>query len=82
MQDSHPSTRKNFLLWGTALLSALAAMRIIKCSMKKKSQSEKPVTVKMLGQDGKLVEIDVSALSCGKRKKVSDKELQNWVARK
>jgi len=81
-QDNNPSTRKKFLLWGSTLLSAFAVMRIIKCSQKKKSSSEKPTTVKMLGQDGKLVEVDISDLACGNRKKVSDKELQNWVARK
>jgi hypothetical protein len=80
-QETTPSTRKSFLLWGAALLSAFGAMRIIKCSQKKKEDG-KPVTVKMLGQDGKLVEVDVSDLACGNRKKVSDKELQNWVARK
>jgi len=38
-------------------------------------------TVKMLTEDGKLVEIDAALLAAGKQK-VSDKELQNWVKRK
>ena len=38
-------------------------------------------TVKMLTQDGKLVEIDASLLASN-TKKISDKELQNWVSSK
>ena len=36
----------------------------------------------MLTQDGKLVEVDVTNLACGKRKKISDDELKNWVKNK
>jgi hypothetical protein len=42
------------------------------------SNRRKVRTVKMLTQDGKLVEIDASILASG-NKKISDKELQNWV---
>ncbi len=38
-------------------------------------------TVKMLTQDGKLVEVDAAFLAAAK-KKISDKELQNWVKNK
>ena len=41
----------------------------------------KPKTVKMLTQDGRLVEVDASILSSG-NKKISDNELQNWVKSK
>lgn len=41
-------------------------------------KNKKPKTVKMLAQDGKLVEIEASYLAVN-RKKISDKELQNWV---
>ncbi len=44
---------------------------------KKEKESGK---IKMLTQDGKLVEIDASLLADNKQK-VSDKELQNWVKR-
>ena len=40
--------------------------------------TKKPKTVKMLTQDGKLVEVDASLLA-SMSKKISDKELQNWV---
>ena len=38
--------------------------------------------VKMLTQDGKLVEVDADKLFCGKRKKISDEQLKNWVNKK
>jgi hypothetical protein len=41
-------------------------------------KTKKPQTVKMLTEDGKLVEIDARLLQTGK-KKVSDKELQSWI---
>ena len=37
-----------------------------------------PKTVKMLTEDGKLVEVDVKALN-GSRRRVTDKELQSWI---
>ncbi len=39
---------------------------------------KKTKLVKMLTQDGKLVEVDEANLAGG-RKKVTNKELQNWV---
>lgn len=42
---------------------------------------KKTKTVKMLTRDGKLVEVDASLLATN-RKKISDKELQNWVSNK
>ena len=39
---------------------------------------EKIETVKMLTQDGQLVEVDAKLLAAS-RKKISDKELQDWV---
>ena len=41
-------------------------------------KNKPPKTVKMLTQDGKLVEVDASFLAAC-RKKISDKDLQNWV---
>lgn len=40
--------------------------------------SKKPKTIKMLAQDGSLVEVDASLLATT-RKRISDKELQHWV---
>ena len=41
-------------------------------------KNKKIKTVKMLTQDGKLVEVDARLLATNK-KKISDKELQVWV---
>ena len=74
MQDSEKfQSRKKFLLWGAAALSSVSVLRIFKAPKKKK-----PETVKMLTQDGKLVEVTVSAIPA-KKKKISNKELQNWI---
>ena len=37
-----------------------------------------PKTVRMLTEDGQLVDVDASVLA-GKRKKVTDDELKNWI---
>lgn len=66
-------TRKKFLLWGAAILSSLTFMKFI--SDKKEEKNE---TIKMLTQDGKLVEIN-SELLASSGKKISDEELQKWV---
>jgi hypothetical protein len=72
-QLQNSNSRKNFLLWCSAIFSSLAVFKII--SEKKRSKNK---TVRMLGQDGKLVEVDITALAAG-RKRISNKELQNWI---
>ena len=64
--------RRKFIAWGVASATVLAAFKFIKPAPKKTE------TVKMLTQDGKLVEIDMSALP-SEKKRITDKELQNWV---
>jgi hypothetical protein len=44
--------------------------------------TEKKETVKMLTQDGILVEVDAEKLYCGKKKKITDDQLKNWVTKK
>ncbi len=66
-------SRKKFILWSAAMLSSLTALKFLSGSKKKNNE-----TVKMLTQDGKLVEIDKSLLSVS-GKKISNEELQNWV---
>ena len=66
-------SRKKFILWSAAVLSSLTALKFLSGSKKKNRE-----TVKMLTQDGKLVEIDKSLLSAS-AKKISNEELQNWV---
>ena len=71
---SKKSSRKKFLLWTTALISSFTAFRIFSTKPKKE-------TVKMLAEDGSLVEID-SSLLVSKGRKISDKELQEWIKSK
>lgn len=78
-----PSRRK-FVL-GVAILSAfaavVAALRIPIASKKNViaclPESKKKM-VKMLTEDGRLVEIDESLITA-KRKKISGNELQHWI---
>jgi hypothetical protein len=72
-QPTDNSSRKKFLWWGTAALASLTALKFWGRSPSK----EKKETVKMLTQDGHLVEIDKALIASGK--KVTDKELQQWV---
>ena len=73
-QEKKATSRKKFLLWGAGILSSLAAVKLWGLAKKKKE------TVKMLTQDGKLVEIDKKFLS-GQSKKITKEELQGWVKR-
>lgn len=75
MQESEKfQSRKKFILWGAATLSSISVLKFFKVPKKKK----KTETVKMLTQDGKLVEVNISALP-PKKKKITNKELQNWI---
>ncbi len=73
-QYQDPSSRKKFLLWGLGILASATALKAIISSKKKKQM------VKMLGQDGKLVEVDKDLLT-KKAQKVTNKELQGWIKR-
>jgi hypothetical protein len=76
--ENNPVSRKKFVFWSVGVLSVLSAARYFFRSGSKKNTT----TVKMLSQDCKLVEVDVTNLACGKRKKISDDELKNWVKNK
>jgi hypothetical protein len=76
-QPDKISSRKKFIVWGAAVLTSLTAFKIFSGS--KKASQTKPATVKMLTQDGKLVEVDADKIYCGKRKKISDDQLKKWV---
>ena len=77
MQESQKNqSRKKFLLWGATFLSSVTVLKFFTRIKKKK-----PETIKMLTQDGILVEIDQKLLTSG-GKKITDKELQQWVKNK
>ena len=77
-----PSRRK--FVAGFGVLSLLAAIGITVASKKTAKTilscdpSQKKKTVKMLTQDGKLVEIEEDKLT-HQRKKITDEELKSWV---
>ena len=66
-------TRRKFISWGIASAALLAAVKFIS-----PAAPPKKGTVKMLGQDGKLVEVDIAALP-SKKKKITNGELQTWI---
>ena len=73
-QRQEKSTRKQFLLWGAAILSSLTLLKFTA------GKKPKPgTTVKMLSQEGKLVEVDIEQLSHNKGKKATQEQLKNWV---
>jgi len=76
-QNNKTSSRKKFLLWGAAALSSFALLKNLPGNKKEKKE-----TVKMLTQDGVLVEIDADKMYSSKREMVSDKQLKNWVTKK
>jgi hypothetical protein len=82
-QTNSPSRRK--FVWGLGILSsfaAFAAATSFPFFSKKNSILIKPEgkkkTVKMLTQDGRLVEVD-EALIVASKKKVTNTELQHWI---
>jgi len=82
-QVSRPTRRK--FVWGLGILSAFTAVnRIAGISGFRKKQpganssANKNKTVKMLTQDGRLVEVDMARIT-GNVKKVSNTELQQWI---
>jgi hypothetical protein len=74
-QYQNTTSRKRFFLWGLGIISSITALKLI---LPKKKE---PTLVKMLSEDGKLVEVDITKI---KRtgEKVSDKEISTWVKNK
>lgn len=74
--------RRKFV-FGFSTLAAFAAFgRVLGLPLFNKNnpkavQDEKKKTVKMLTQDGKLVEVDASLISSKRR--ISNTELRNWI---
>ena len=80
MQQPTTPTRKKFLLWSAAIFSSLAVLKFFTGSKKSNisADGKNTGTVKMLTQDGRLVEIDKNLLATS-GKKVTDEELQKWI---
>ena len=73
--ENKPVSRKKFVIWGASAMAVLTAARFF---FRPGTKKEKTTRVKMLTQEGKLVEVEVSKLPA-KRKKASMEQLQNWV---
>ena len=77
MDNTHKKqTRKRFIAIGISTAALFTAFRFFIPRKKKKSEK-----IKMLTQDGRLVEVEVSKLS-SKRKKIKDADIHTWVQRK
>ena len=76
-KDNQKQTRKRFIGIGISTAAIFTALRFFIPEKKKK-----PETVKMLTQDGKLVEVDAEMLYRGKRNKITDEQLKTWVNKK
>jgi len=72
--DNKMQSRKKFIGISLSAAALLTAFRFFMPGKKTKKSS----TVKMLTQDGKLVEVDISALP-SKKKKITNKEMQTWI---
>ena len=72
--ENKKQSRKKFISLGISSAALLATFRFL--NFKKKDK--KPTTVKMLTQDGKLVEVEIAALP-SKKIKITNKEMQSWV---
>lgn len=70
--ENKKQSRRKFIAWGVASAALFSAIKFLRPS------PPKTETVKMLTQDGKLVEIDMAALP-SKKKKITNNELQNWI---
>jgi len=81
MQEQRPdqSSRKKFLWWGAAAVTAFSGFRLLK-GQKKKQEEKKVETVKMLTQDGRLVEIDKNLVT--NKQKASTEEVKQWINKK
>lgn len=73
MQTNSPvRSRKKFLWWGSAALASLALLNFFN-----RRRTKKETVVKMLTPEGQLVTIDKKLVEHGK--KITDKELQEWI---
>ncbi len=70
--ENKNQSRRKFITWGVASAALFTAVKFILPSKKKRE------TVKMLTQDGKLVEVDMASLP-PQKKKITNDELQNWI---
>ena len=71
--DNKIQSRKKFIGLSISAAALLTTFKFFTSRKKNKTN-----TLKMLTQDGKLVEVDIAALP-SKKKKITNKEMQNWI---
>lgn len=75
-KENEPVSRKTFVAWGVGVLSVFSAARYFF----KTTPSGVTTTVKMLTEDGRLVEVDENVLKAAStNKKASNKEIFDWM---
>lgn len=74
---SKSQSRKKFVQWGLGILSSFTIFKLAGYRAPK-TQDIEVKTLKMLGEDGKLVEVVQSTVPAN-RKKITDTELQKWI---
>jgi hypothetical protein len=70
-------TRKKFIGIGISTAALFTAFKFLIPEKKKK-----PETVKMLTQDGVLVEVSADKIFTGTSRKINDEQLKKWVTKK
>ena len=75
-KDQKKLSLKNFLSWGAGITSLLVLPSFFR--REKKEQGKK---VKMLTQDGRLVEIDIENIPA-KKQKIKSADIHTWVNKK
>lgn len=79
MEQKQPiSSRKKFLLWGAAAFSSFTFLRFFSGSKVGNKEAAKAETVKMLTEDGRLVEVDISKLPSAKTR-IIDNDVHDWI---
>lgn len=74
MDTNKSQSRKKFLGISLTAAAVLSGLRFLTLGKKQEVK-----TVKMLTQDGKLVEIDADKVYSGNNRKISDEQLKNFV---
>ena len=70
-------SRKKFLFWGLGISSILVLPSFLRFA----KRSSAPKMVKMLTQDGKLVEVEVQKLT-GTKTRISNRDIHQWIVKK